>query len=123
MTGKDIIVVLSQDGTALASTAIRSQSIQTQAEVIEKASATQQDWRERIAGRKEWSMTVKYLVLAAGKISDLLLVGNIFDVTMKDADNTTSVTGQAILSSVSQEAAVGNIAYGSFTFVGSGPLQ
>ena len=41
MTGKDIIIILTQGGTALASTRVRSQDIQTQADVIEKASSTQ----------------------------------------------------------------------------------
>ena len=65
MTGKDIIVVLSQNSVAVASTCIRSQDIQTQADLIEVASASQQSWREYIAGRKGWSLTVTYLVLAA----------------------------------------------------------
>lgn len=123
MTGKDLIVILSQNGTALASTAIRSQEIQTSAETIEKASATQQDWKEYVAGRKAWSLSVSYLVLTASKVADLLMVGQTFDVTIKDVDNTSSVSGVAILSSVKQTAAIGNLANGSFTLVGSGPLQ
>lgn len=123
MTGKDLIVILSQNGTALASTAIRSQEIQTSAETIEKASATQQDWKEYVAGRKAWSLSVSYLVLTASKVADLLMVGQTFDVTIKDVDNTSSVSGVAILSSVKHTATIGNLANGSFTFVGSGPLQ
>lgn len=123
MTGKDLIVILSQNGTALASTAIRSQEIQASAETIEKASATQQDWKEYVAGRKAWSLSVSYLVLTASKVADLLMVGQTFDVTVKDVDNTSSVSGVAILSSVKHTASIGNLANGSFTFVGSGPLQ
>lgn len=123
MTGKDLIVILSQNGTALASTAIRSQEIQTSAETIEKASATQQDWKEYVAGRKAWSLSVSYLVLTASKVADLLMVGQTFDITVKDVDNTSSVSGVAILSSVKQTATLGNLANGSFTLVGSGPLQ
>lgn len=123
MTGKDLIVILSQNGTALASTAIRSQEIQTSAETVEKASATQQDWKEYVSGRKAWSLSVSYLVLTASKVADLLMVGQTFDVTVKDVDNTSSVSGVAILNSVKHTAAVGNLANGSFTFVGSGPLQ
>ena len=37
MTGKDIIVILSQNGTPMASTRIKSDDIQTQANAIEKA--------------------------------------------------------------------------------------
>ena len=122
MTGKDIIMVFSRSGTALASTCIKSDEIQTQADTIEKSSATQQDWREYISGRKEWSVTVSYLVLTAQKITDVLMVGNIFDVTIRDSANTVSMTGQAILTDVKQSYAVGALAKGSFAFKGNGPL-
>jgi hypothetical protein len=42
MNGKDIIIILSQIGTALASTAVKSHDITTAADTIEKASSTQQ---------------------------------------------------------------------------------
>lgn len=123
MTGKDIIVVISQSGTALASTRIRSHDIQTKADTIEKASSSQQSWREYIAGRKGWSLTVSYLVLAAAKIADLLKVGQTFSITVKDSGSTTSVSGSAILTAVKQTATVGDIAKGSFSFIGIGELR
>lgn len=124
MTGKDIIVVLSQGGTALASTAIKSQDIQTEADVIEKASSSQQSWREYIAGRKGWSVTLSYLVLTSDKILDLLKVGQTFSVTMKETnDNTNKVTGNAILKAVKQTASVGNLAQGSWQLQGTGALE
>ena len=123
MTGKDIILVLSQNGTALASTAIKSQDIQTEADVIEKASSSQQSWREYIAGRKGWSVTLSYLVLTSEKILDLLKVGQTFSVTMKKVDdNTNKVTGNAILKAVKQTASVGNLAQGSWQLQGTGAL-
>lgn len=124
MTGKDIILVLSQGGTALASTAIKSQDIQTEADVIEKASSSQQSWREYIAGRKGWSVTLSYLVLTSDKILDLLKVGQTFSVTMKKVDdNTNKVTGNAILKAVKQTASVGNLAQGSWQLQGTGALE
>ena len=124
MTGKDIILVLSQGGTALASTAIKSQDIQTEADVIEKASSSQQSWREYIAGRKGWSVTLSYLVLTSDKILDLLKVGQTFSVTMKETnDNTNKVTGNAILKAVKQTASVGNLAQGSWQLQGTGALE
>lgn len=126
MTGKDIIVVLSQNGTALASTTVRSQDIQTAADTIEKSSSMQQDWKEFITGRKEWSITVNYLILAAEKITDLLYVGQTFDVTVKNVTASgvtpTAVTGKAIMTTVKQVATVGTLAQGTFTLKGTGPL-
>lgn len=126
MTGKDIIVVLSQNGTALASTTVRSQDIQTAADTIEKSSSMQQDWKEFITGRKEWSITVNYLILAAEKITDLLYVGQTFDITVKNQTaagvTPTAVTGKAIMNTVKQVATVGTLAQGTFTLKGTGPL-
>ena len=121
MTGKDIIVILSQGGSALASTSIRSQDIQTSCATIEKASSTQQDWEEHIAGRKSWNLTVNYLVLASAQVNDLLYVGQTFDIRM-DIGETTYLVGKAIMNQVKQTATIGNLAQGSFSLKGSGPL-
>lgn len=123
MTGKDVIMTLSQGGTALANTKIKSQSIKAQCAVLEKASSTQQDWVEVIAGRKSWSLTVRYLVLAGSQVKDVLKVGQTFSVTMNESGSTTNkVSGTAILSAVDAEYPTGNLAQGTFTFTGSGAL-
>ena len=121
MTGKDIIVILSQGGTALASTSIRSQDIQTSCATIEKASSTQQDWEEHIAGRKSWNLTVNYLVLSSAKVNDLLYIGQTFDVRMNIGE-TTYLVGKAIMNQAKQTATIGNLTQGSFSLKGSGPL-
>lgn len=124
MTGKDIIVILSQNGTAIASTRIKSSQIQSTAETMEKASATQQTWTERIAGRASWSMKTDYLVLAPEQMQDLLRVRQLFDVTITAAEgqSSTVITGRAILKEVTINATVGSLAKGSFAFDGTGPL-
>ena len=123
MTGKDIIVILSQNGTPMASTRIKSDDIQTRADTIEKASSTQQDWKEYIAGRKEWTLTTNYLVLAAAKLTDVLLVGQSFDITVRHISENVALTGQALLTDCKQTHTVNSLCQGSFTFRGNGPLQ
>ena len=116
-------MTLSQCGTALANTKIKSQSIKAQCETIEKSSATQQEWVEVIGGRKSWSLTVRYLVLAGSQVKDVLKVGQMFDITMNESGSTTNkVTGTALLSAVDAEYPTGNLAQGTFTFTGSGAL-
>ena len=123
MTGKDVILTLSQGGVALANTRIKSQSIKSQCGVIEKASSTQQDWVEVVAGRKSWSLTVRYLVLSGSQVKDVLKVGQMFDITMNEYGSTTNkVTGTALLSGVDAEYPTGNLAQGTFTLTGSGAL-
>lgn len=124
MTGKDVNVIFSQNGTAIASTRIKSSQIQSTAETMEKASATQRTWTERIAGRASWSMKTDYLVLAPEQMQDLLRVGQLFDVTITAAEgqSSTVITGRAILKEVTINATVGSLAKGSFAFDGTGPL-
>ena len=123
MTGKDIIVVFSQNGTALADTAIKSDSIKVNADVIEKASATQQAWKEYIAGRNGWTLSTGYLVLASAKIRDVLMVGQTFDVTVRPTTGNTTLTGKAIMTDCEQVYNLGNLIKGTFSFQGTGPLS
>ena len=123
MTGKDIIIVLSQGGTALAaSLGVKSHDINTTADTIEKASATQQSWREYLAGRKAWSVNMSYLVTAGAKIVWELKVGQTFTVTISDSNSNYRLTGSAILETAKQTYTVGNLANGSFILKGTGPL-
>jgi hypothetical protein len=116
-------VILSQNGVAVASTAIRSDEIQTQCDVIERASATNQNWKEFVEGRAEWSLTVNYLMLSAARLSDVLKVRQRFDVTLRDRSNTTQLSGTAIMTSAKQTHTVGNLCQGSFSLKGTGALQ
>ena len=124
MIGQDILVILSQGGTALASTCVKSQDIQTDCPTIEKASSTQQDWVEKIAGRKSWSISINYLVMRAAQVRDLLYIGQTFTVTVRDRNNTSggSISGTAIMTNVHGLASFGNLATGSMKLEGSGAL-
>lgn len=115
-------MILSRNNTALANTRIRSNEIQTSCDMIEKASASQQDWKEYVAGRNSWTLTVNYLVLASAQVADLLYVGQTFDITMKSG-NSELLTGSAIITGVKNTATVGNLAQGGFTLQGSGALS
>ena len=123
MTGKDIIVTLSQNSVVMASTKIKSHEITSQCGVIEKASSTQQNWVEVVAGRNSWSLKINYLVLTGSQVRDVLKVGEMFDITMQESgSNTNKVSGKALLNAVTGSYAVGNLAQGSFTFTGNGAL-
>ena len=116
--GNNILIL--KDGTAIAGT--RSHSIQADGETIEISSPNSAQWKEFIAGRKEWSVTVNYLVVAAGNVRDVLQVGGSYTLLIRDRDNTSSVTGTALCKTAKQTATWGNIAQGSFTFKGTGAL-
>ena len=118
--GNNIIVFM--NGVAIAGT--KSDEIQVDSETIEIASATDQDWVHLIAGRKSWSLTVGWLVMANQDVRKLLLAGSVVTIKIKgrgDSD-ANGLQGSAILRTCKITAIRGNLATGSFAFVGNGPL-
>ena len=116
--GNDIIIL--KGGTAIAGT--QSHRIQSMCGVIEKASSSQQGYKEFIADRKEWTVTVNYLVLAAADILKTLEVGTTVTLLMKDRAGTKSLTGSAIITAIDTMYQRGNLARGTYTFKGTGAL-
>ena len=127
--GNNIIVY--SGGTAIAGT--RSSEVQSGSELIEVSSPTQGTWRQYIAGSKEWSVTVGFLVLSDSAlaisnktgIQDLLQVGNTFTLKIKErnAADSDGVTGTAILKTCKITMTRGNLVQGSFQFTGNGELS
>ena len=131
MTGKDILIYLTYNNTTVGITACKSSELTGQSDLIEKASSSQQKWREYIAGRNEWGFTASYIVMRAapsvtnqigGTLADLLKIGTKFGVTIRDVANTYSLSGSAFLQQVKQTYTVGNLIAGSFQFKGTGAL-
>lgn len=131
MTGKDILIFLTYNNTTVGITACKSSKITGLTELIEKASSTQQKWREYTPGRNEWGFTASYIVMWAapavtnqigGTLADLLKIGTKFGVTIRDQANTYSLSGSAFLQQVEQNYTVGNLIAGSFQFKGTGAL-
>ena len=118
--GNNIIVYM--NGQAIAGT--KSDELQVDSETIEIASATDQAWTHSISGRKSWSLTVGWLVLANQDVRKLLLAGSVVTIKIKGrgASDSSGLQGAAILKTVKITATRGNLAQGSFAFVGNGPL-
>ena len=110
------------NGQAIAGT--KSDEIQVDSETIEIASATDQDWVHLLAGRKSWSLNVGWLVLANQDVRKVLLAGSVVTVKIKGRGESDSsgLQGAAILKTVKITATRGNLAQGSFAFIGNGPL-
>ena len=118
--GNNIIVLM--NGQAIAGT--KSDEIQVDCETIEIASATDQGWTHHISGRKSWSLTVGWLLLANTDVRKALLVGSSVTIKIKGRGDTDAngLQGSAIISKAKITAIRGNLATGSFAFVGNGPL-
>lgn len=126
INGNNILVY--RNGSVIAAT--RTHEIQTSSEVIEISSATDSIWKHYIAGRKEWTVSVNYLVMAgdettvASRLREMLNIGTqyILRICERTEGTTTGLSGTAILRACVITATRGSLVQGSFTFVGTGPL-
>ena len=118
--GNNIIVLMG--GTAIAGT--KSDELKVDCETIEIASATDQGWVHYLAGRKSWSLNVGWLLLANTDVRKALQVGTSVTIKFKGrgATDASGLSGSAIIKTCKITAVRGNIAQGSFAFVGNGPL-
>lgn len=119
--GRNLIIKV--NGTAIAGA--RSCDINISGEDIEVASSTQSKWREFLAGREEWSVTCNHLLPAAGTPlrSSAEMVNTTVTIRMESGRSGDVLTGQAIVKSWRSTGTLGNLAQGTYSFRGSGPLQ
>lgn len=122
MNGSNIIITKKVGNDYVAIAAAKSNDVQVGCDTIEIASSSTGVWRTYITGRKDWSLNLSYLVTDGTGVTDLLQVGNEFDIRIQDADGTNYVGGTAILKTCKQTASIGNLVQGSFQFVGTGAL-
>ena len=129
------IILVQLDGHTIAGT--KTTEIQVDSELIEIASASQGAYREFIVGRKQWQVTVNYLLMYAtyqtmftypnAALTDALLVGNSYTLKFKNRanhfDQPITLKGTAILRTCKITATRGNLIQGTFTFVGNGALS
>ena len=121
INGNNIFVTLG--GTIIAGT--RSNEIQTDCDMIEISNPNSGDWRQYMAGRKDWSVQTSFLVTNVTNIRQLLNIGTSYNLVFRDRNNTTgaSVSGTAILKTCKISSVRGNLVTGSFAFQGSGALS
>ena len=119
--GRNLIIKV--NGTAIAGA--RSCAINISGEEIEVANTTKDNWRVFITGREEWSVTCNHLLPASGTPlrSSKNMVNTTVTIRMESGRYGDVLTGQAIVKSWRTTGTLGNLAQGTFSFRGSGPLQ
>ena len=116
--GNNILVYL--NGTAIAGT--KSNEIQTDCDMIEVTNHNSAQWRQFLAGRKQWTVNTAFLVLSASDTQKLLNIGTTYTLQFRDRSGSSILQGQAILKTCKISAVRGNLATGSFAFQGTGSL-
>jgi predicted secreted protein len=119
--GRKIIVKVG--GTAIAGA--KSCEISIKGDQIEVASPTTGEWRDFIAGRKEWSVTCGHLIPAIGTPlkSNAAMVNTVVTLIIETDMTGDTLTGQAIVETWKASGTVGNLATGTFQFKGKGALE
>lgn len=103
----------------------KTNSIKFGAEMIEVSSPLSDKWKEFIAGRNEWSFTTGFLVLQSSQVLDLLNVGTKVNIQVLERNGTSAVVllqGEAFIKEFDMNLTRGNLAQGSCSFQGTGPL-
>lgn len=124
MNGNDIFISLDSTSTPFAAT--RSNEIQVNGEKRTVSSPNTGDWEEHVAGRKKWSFSVNWLVGDTEKIRNLLMAGQSYNIRVYSRTGSTKtlqLQGRASCLSAKVTLTKGNIANGSFSFEGNGPLS
>lgn len=120
--GNDILIY--SDGTLIAGT--RSNEITANVETIEVTNVINSQWRRYITGRKEWSVTVNFLLMSGNNVTALLAAGRTYTLNISkrvSGVSTTKLTGSAIMTSCKITATRGNLVQGSFSFKGTSQLD
>jgi predicted secreted protein len=118
INGNNILIYV--NGTAVAGT--KSNEVQSNRELIEIASPTSGEWREFIAGRKDWGFSISWLVSSHQDIEQLLLSVGVVTVRIVGRGQSLGLTGSAIVQTCKMTFTRGNLAQGSLQLKGSGPL-
>ena len=118
--GKDLKITTASNGVLVA--LAKSCEINIDCDEIEVSSATSGKWKDFIPGRNSWTISVSYIVTAGGLAADILKVGTVVNLKVKDGDTGTPLVGSAIVKTCKVTASRGDIAKGSFSFRGKGPL-
>lgn len=115
------IFIVTLGGTQIAGA--KSDDIEVKCDLQEVASPSQGDWREFLAGRKEWTVNTSYLVSSGGDLAKMLNVGTKYLLSFYDRQSYNELRGYAILTTCKVQATKGNLTTGVFQFQGTGILQ
>lgn len=121
--GNNLVVTWNDGGNQSVIAGTRTNELQCDGEQLEVCSATDEQWKHFLAGRKTWSVNVSFLLLADGiDIKAALKVNNIYTLYFRKRSGG-GVYGNAILKSFKASAPINGLANGSFVFQGTGALS
>lgn len=124
--GRNLYVLLKESGTGVIIAGTRSNEFQTDIDLQEVSSPNTGTWKEHLPQREEWNVSTNFLVTSDESLLSLLKTRKYVTLSLvcRSPGGTTTelLTGEAWVKSCKITATLGNLAQGSFQFVGNGPL-
>lgn len=124
--GRNLYVLLKESGTGVIIAGTRSNEFQTDIDLQEVSSPNTGTWKEHLPQREEWNVSTNFLVTSDESLLSLLKTRKYVTLSLvcrsPGGTVTELLTGEAWVKSCKITATLGNLAQGSFQFVGNGPL-
>ena len=124
--GRNLYVLLKENGTGVIIAGTRSNEFQTDVDLQEVSSPTTGTWKEHLPQREEWNVSTNFLVTSDESLLSLLETRKYVTLSLvcraPGGTVTELLTGETWVKSCKITATLGNLAQGSFQFVGNGPL-
>lgn len=124
--GRNLYVLLKESGTGVIIAGTRSNEFQTDIDLQEVSSPNSGTWKEHLPQREEWNVSTNFLVTSDESLLSLLETRKYVTLSLVSRSPggtvTELLTGEAWVKSCKITATLGNLAQGSFQFVGNGPL-
>lgn len=115
--GKNIIILL--DNVAIAGA--RSCTITHDCELLPKSQPMDDEYMHYDIGRKSWRVATGQLFIS-NVAEGYVRVGTAVSLSITDADTNETITADAVCQEFRVDASRGNLAQGSFIFLGNGDL-
>jgi predicted secreted protein len=121
--GNNIVVTWNDGNSQQVIAGTKANELQCDSEMLEVCSATDEEWKHFLKGRKTWSVNVSFLLLANGiDIKAVLKVDRTYTLYIRKKSGG-GVYGSAILKSFKASAPINGLANGSSVFQGTGALS
>lgn len=121
--GNNIVVTWNDGNSQQVIAGTKTNELLCDSEMLEICSATDEEWKHFLKGRKTWSVNVSFLLLANGiDIKAVLKVDRTYTLYIRKRSGG-GVYGSAILKSFKASAPINGLANGSFVFQGTGALS
>ena len=100
----------------------KSCEINTSCDIIEISTTSESLWREYISARKDWTVTVGYIVTTDDFAPSMLRIGEKVTLRFTERGTGAVLQGDALIKNAKAVATIGSLTTGSFSFQGTGEL-